>query len=141
MRVFQISGDKLWPSPSLRNVLLAVTELLLVLPYAAAATPGGSVGGIVRDESGGLVAEVKVVLSEKSKRLVHTSETANTGSFLFPSVLAGAYTLYAEKPGFRAYEVDDLTVEVGSHSFWLRFRYHEAVRLLTELCSPFRSRL
>ena len=73
----------------------------------------GAVGGIIRDESGGLVEGARVVLTEKSKGLVHTSETDSSGSFLFPSVLPGAYTLYAEKAGFRAYQIDDLTMEVG----------------------------
>jgi len=73
----------------------------------------GAVGGIIRDPSGGSVAGAKVILTEKSKQLVHTSETDSRGSFLFPSVLAGAYTLYVEKEGFRGYEVNDFTVEVG----------------------------
>ena len=116
MTVFRIRCDKLSTRTTSCKVLrVAVTALMLPgLPYAAGATLGtGSVGGIIRDESGGLVAGAKVVLTEKSKRLVHASETDNSGSFLFPSLLSGAYTLYAERQGFRAYKVDDLAVEVG----------------------------
>lgn len=96
----------------LRFLLVAKLALLSLSPLAKA-MESSAVGGIVRDESGGLVAGAKVVLTEKSKRLVHTSETESNGSFLFPSVLAGTYTLYAEKAGFRAYQVEDLMVEVG----------------------------
>jgi hypothetical protein len=94
-------------------LILATFVLLLSTPATALAMGAGDVGGTIRDESGGLVAGAKVILTEKSKRLVHTAETDGSGSFLFPSILAGAYTLYAEKTGFRAYQIEDLTLEVG----------------------------
>ena len=72
-----------------------------------------TVAGVIRDESGGVVQGAKVVLTEESKGLLYTCTSDNTGSFLFPSVLVGTYTLYAEKNGFRAYQVEGLTVEVG----------------------------
>jgi hypothetical protein len=93
--------------------LSLVVLALSFLPLRAEASGLGAIGGIIRDESGGSVARAKVVLTEKSKRLVRTAETDGSGSFLFPSVLAGTYTLYAEKPGFRPDQVEDLTVEVG----------------------------
>lgn len=114
--MFQFSWSRQAAVPPFRKAdLLALSELvLLVLPAPLAAALGdGAVGGIVRDRSGGSVAGARIVLTEKSKRLVRTSETDNSGSFLFPSVLAGAYTLYAEKAGFRGYRINDLTVEVG----------------------------
>jgi len=86
---------------------------LFTLPVPVWALGAGAVGGVVRDESGGLVAGAKVVLTDKFKGLVQTSLTDHGGSFLFPSVLTGTYKLYAEKPGFRAYEIDDLLVAVG----------------------------
>jgi hypothetical protein len=94
-------------------LLIATNLMLLFLSPPARAMGAGAVGGTIRDESGGFVAKAKVVLTEKSKQLVQTSETDSSGSFLFPSVLAGVYTLQAEKAGFRVYKVDDLTVEVG----------------------------
>jgi hypothetical protein len=115
MSVFQILRGTSVACDRFRNtIFLTVTSLLLLFSTLTARAMGaGAVGGIIRDESGGLVAGAKVVLTEKSKRLVHTSETDSRGSFLFPSVLAGVYTLSAEKAEFRAYQVDDLTVEVG----------------------------
>lgn len=83
--------------------------LLLIVPAVIAST----IGGTIRDESGGSVAGVRVALTEKSKRLSYTSETDQDGSFLFTPVLVGSYSLLAEKSGFRAHKVDDLAVEVG----------------------------
>jgi hypothetical protein len=84
--------------------------LLLGLPFVSRAE---TVTGVVRDQSGAAIPAAKVVLTEKAKRLVHTAETDDGGSFLFPSVLIGAYSLYVEKPGFRACHVDDFRVNVG----------------------------
>jgi hypothetical protein len=95
--------------------LLAIAELaLLILPSASRGALGdGAVRGSIRDESGGVVGGARVVLTEKSKHLVLNSQSDGSGSFEFPSVLAGAYTLDAEKAGFRGYRVHELTVEVG----------------------------
>jgi hypothetical protein len=95
--------------------LLALADVVLLVcpPIILAALGAGAIGGTIRDKSGGSIAGAKVVLTEKSKQLLLTSETDSSGSFVFPSVLAGAYTLEAEKSGFRTYRVHDLTVEVG----------------------------
>src|SRR5215469_16000795 len=62
---------------------LNLAALVLLLPaLSTAKTLGaGDIGGAIRDESGGVVAGAKVVLTEKSKRLVHTAETDNSGAF------------------------------------------------------------
>jgi hypothetical protein len=73
----------------------------------------GSVAGTIRDESGALVAGTRVLLSDKSKGLVREFETDSSGSFLFPSVTAGVYSLRAEKPGFKTQQVEEFRVEVG----------------------------
>src|SRR3954447_20494536 len=97
-----------------QNAQLGVIGLALFLvPFAAASLGPGSVGGIVRDPSGNSVPGAKIVLTEKSKHLIHASVTDDSGSFLFPSVLAGAYDLYVQKQGFRTYKVDYFTVAVG----------------------------
>jgi hypothetical protein len=87
--------------------------LLVLLPAAKATLAPGAVGGIIRDASGGAITGATVVLTEESKQLIHSSETDKSGSFLFPSVLVGTYTLHAHKDGFRGYELNDLKVELG----------------------------
>src|SRR4051812_23298403 len=98
-----------------RSVLFGAIRLVALLlgPFAYARLGPGGVGGNIRDPSGSPVPGAKIVLTEKSKHLVHTSQTDNGGSFLFPWVLAGAYELYVEKEGFRSHQVDHLTVAVG----------------------------
>ena len=77
----------------------------------------GSAGGLVRDASGALVAGAKITLTEESKRLTREAETDAQGSFLFPSVAAGVYSVEVRKPGFRAYRVQQLQIEVGEQAF------------------------
>src|SRR4051812_6293410 len=84
---------------------------LVILPLRCVGA--SAVGGTIHDDTGGSVPGAKVILTEKFKGLVHTSETETSGSFLFPSVLAGTYTLSAEKSGFRTYRIGTFTLEVG----------------------------
>lgn len=96
----------------MRSVILPVFAASLVL--SAQTTLGtGAIGGIVRDESNLSIAGVKIVLTETSKGLSRKSETNNSGSFFFPSVITGVYRLEAEKDGFKIYEIEGLKIEVG----------------------------
>src|SRR5262249_2893046 len=91
--------------------------LLIVCPLAAQTTLGvGAVRGTVLDPSEQLVAGAKVTLTETSKGLVRRSESGGDGSFLFLSVLAGAYSLRVEMPGFITEQMDDLRIEVGQQA-------------------------
>ena len=95
-----------------------VVVCALTVPVFGQVTLGtGSAGGLVRDESGALVAGAKVTLTEESKRLARETETDAEGSFLFPSVAAGIYSLEVRKPGFDTYRVKQLQIEVGEQAF------------------------
>ena len=102
-------------SAAFRNVRVVWIILagLLLVPASRGAFGDAAVTGVVRDPSGAAVAGAKVSLTEKGKGLVHSSDTDQSGSFLFPSVLVGNYRLRAEKAGFRTYEVENVTLEVG----------------------------
>src|SRR5262249_31802908 len=63
-----------------------------------------------------LVVGAKVSLIEQSKGLVRRSESDSYGSFLFLSVLAGAYSIQVEMPGFITELMDGLRIEVGQQA-------------------------
>lgn len=67
--------------------------LLLVLIRAQTISGQGAVNGMVRDDSGASVAGAKIILTEESKGLVRESESSRDGSFLFPSLIAGIYSV------------------------------------------------
>ena len=95
--------------PAILAILLSATAVL----SAQSILGTGTVGGTVRDESNGYVAAARVLLTEKSKRLIRDSATDSSGTFLFPSVIAGVYSLKVEKVGFKSYELDEFSIEVG----------------------------
>src|SRR6516162_6852051 len=98
----------LWNRPGFISFFFAAFAVQAVLGDTLGT---GSVGGTIRDETGGLVAGAKVALTDKSKGLTRESETDSSGLFIFPSVIAGEYSLRAEKAGFKTEQVDSLRVE------------------------------
>jgi hypothetical protein len=73
----------------------------------------GSLSGEVRDDSSAFIADAKLILTEESKGLVRQAESGREGSFLFPSLIAGVYSLRAEKEGFSTEKMTGLRIEVG----------------------------
>ena len=73
----------------------------------------GALSGVVRDDSGSSVAAAKIILTEQSKGLVRESESDRDGSFLFPSLIAGLYSVRVEKEGFNAEQMNDVRIQVG----------------------------
>ena len=76
----------------------------------------GSLGGAVHDESGALIADAQVSLTEESKGLVRESRSDRDGSFLFPAIIAGVYSIRAEKRGFSPARINGLKIEIGEQA-------------------------
>jgi Carboxypeptidase regulatory-like domain len=92
------------------------------------ASPVGSIAGLVRDSSGGLIQGVKLTLTSSATNAHLTTTTNTSGEFQFPQLAPASYSLVAESTGFKRatvasvlVQVDqvthvDLTLEVGSVS-------------------------
>jgi hypothetical protein len=103
--------------PSRVHALVRVLVALGHLPLAAQTTLGaGAVAGHVRDESGAFVPGARITLTETGKGLNRQSESSNGGAFLFPSVIAGVYSLRVEKEGFTSHLVKGLEIDVGTQA-------------------------
>ena len=76
----------------------------------------GALGGTIRDESGAMVADAKVSLTEESKGLFRESKSDRGGSFLFPAIIAGVYSIKVEKRGFSPEQINGLKIEIGQHA-------------------------
>src|SRR5581483_10970724 len=81
--------------------------------FAQTASYGGAVRGTVLDDSGALVSEAKISLTEQSKGLARATESDSAGLFLFSSLTAGAYSVTVTKVGFSTEQVKDLRIAVG----------------------------
>jgi hypothetical protein len=89
---------------SMRSAWLAVFVFCspLISPVAASAQQlTGSVEGIVRDSSGGVVPGASVQLSNTATGIVQTQTTGPAGAYLFSTVQPGAYRLTVELTGFK----------------------------------------
>src|SRR6478609_3819849 len=76
----------------------------------------GSFGGTLRDESGAMVADARINLREESKGLFRDSRSDRGGSFLFPAITAGVYSVRVEKQGFSPEQIDDLRIDIGEQA-------------------------
>ena len=74
----------------------AIVVVSCKLVEAQSALGVGALRGTVLDGSEGVVGGATVTLTETSKGLVRTSESAGDGSFLFASVIAGVYSIRVE---------------------------------------------
>src|SRR5437879_3065011 len=57
--------------------------------------------GSVTDSSGAAVANAKVTLAETNTGISHTSQTNDSGNYVFPDLAPGTYAITAEQSGFK----------------------------------------
>src|SRR6266436_5551526 len=94
-------------SYSTRRGMTPWSALLLigVLLVASRPTMGQAVNatllGMVTDSSGASVANAKVTITETNTGISHTSQTNESGNYIFPDLPPGTYTVTAEQSGFK----------------------------------------
>ena len=92
-----------------------LASLLFFVSLAAAQGTDAVLTGEVLDASGAHVPDA-VVTALNIKTGVSTGEKSNgAGVYLFPVLPPGDYRISAEKPGFKKYIVDQLTLRTGDH--------------------------
>ena len=84
----------------IKSLLLAVAALVVFAGAIAGQVTGGAVTGTVVDPNGAVVNGATVLLKDKSRGLVFTAETTSAGSYQFPNVPTGTYTMTATAAGF-----------------------------------------
>jgi carboxypeptidase family protein len=90
--------------------LLGLTLLLCALAFGQGT---GIIVGTVADESGAVIPNVTVTITNKATGVARTAATNNEGYYSAPALPAGDYQVKAEAPGFRTLE-RDATLPVGS---------------------------
>ena len=87
------------------GVVWAGLLVLMVLLAGASTTMGQAVNatvlGTVTDSSGGAVANAKVTITETNTGISHTSQTNDSGNYIFPDLPPGTYKVVAEQSGFK----------------------------------------
>jgi hypothetical protein len=95
---------------------LAITGVLLLNSTAGLSQSGtSSVQGVVTDSVGVVVPGAAVRLTNNATGVKLTGESDDAGSYSFPTVPPGLYTLDVTKNGFSGYEITSFNVIVGQH--------------------------
>ena len=100
-----------------RLQLLTGTLLLALSPLAGRAQSGGSsVLGSVVDSSGAVIPDARVVLTNTATGVVLNAVSDGAGSYSFPSVPPGLYSMEVSKTGFASYQLSRFNIVVGQHA-------------------------
>jgi hypothetical protein len=100
---------------NLRTKLVVCVLALLVFlspSFASAQFTTASLGGTVRDSSGGAVPDAAVNILNVATGFTLDVRTNGTGAFLFSRLPIGSYLLRVEKQGFSAYVQDQIALTV-----------------------------
>lgn len=98
-----------------RHIAIAIA-ISLLLPVAGVLAQSSTtrVYGTVKDATGAVIAGAKITLIENaSGRVMKSTTTSDEGTFVFPDISPGSYTVIAEQTGFKKAEVKDIKVDVG----------------------------
>src|SRR4029077_6093583 len=85
----------------------------LSLSLAAWGQDSASITGTVTDPSGAAVANAQVTLSSPERGINRTSQTNESGDYLFGAVPSGSYDLVIVAAGFTKYQAKSVKLEVG----------------------------
>lgn len=96
----------------LKYTLTIISLLLVSATFLWAQVTGGAVTGSVVDANGAVIQNATVKLADKTRGRVITTQTTSAGSYLFPNVQVGEYTLTIEQSGFGT-ATQDLTVSLN----------------------------
>jgi Carboxypeptidase regulatory-like domain/TonB dependent receptor len=96
----------------LRTLSVLLCALLFAWP-AAAQEQRGTIDGVVKDSSGGVLPGATVEAHSGGSGVLTTTTDA-TGSYRFPSVLPGTYEITATLASFKPSKVSNVIVSLGS---------------------------
>jgi carboxypeptidase family protein len=104
-----------WFSYGERTVKFLCLAILLLLPsvlYAQIDT--GSIVGVVRDQSGAVVAGAAVTLKNTATGVTHVLTTNTDGEYLFAAIIPGVYSVQASAPNFESAIRNNIEINVQS---------------------------
>jgi Carboxypeptidase regulatory-like domain/TonB dependent receptor len=94
-----------------RTLAVVVITCLSMLPPIEAQEVRANLSGIVTDSSGAPVPAATVVITNVDRNVTTTSETNDTGNYVFPFLVPGRYQLAVEQPGFKKYSRPNIILE------------------------------
>ena len=94
--------------------LLAAALAIVLMAFAASAQgTAGRILGTITDQSGGVIANATVTVTDVQRGIARSFTTDQSGEYSAPSLLPGTYSVRAEAKGFKTIEHSNLLLEVG----------------------------
>jgi hypothetical protein len=98
----------------MRGIRITVAwAIFLLWSVAASAQNTGSITGVVKDSSGGVLPGADVVVTNTETGVESRTVSSDDGKFQFPSVMPGSYTVAAELSGFKKNATKPFVLHVG----------------------------
>lgn len=99
------------------RILFCLFALALVVGGISAAayaqTVGGTLRGVVKDATGGVIPGATVVAQNEATGVKFETASSSAGLYSFPNVLAGSYTVTVEHPGFKKFVRKNIPVSAN----------------------------
>jgi len=95
---------------------LTACLLLLSAPLRLHAQALSGVTGTVTDESGAVIADAKVTVTNNATNVVNTAITSSAGTFTIIDLIPGSYTVSIEEAGLKNWVSRNVTVDVGRNT-------------------------
>jgi hypothetical protein len=96
-----------------RAIVLALVALFATSAVTSAQQQTGEIFGKATDQSGAVLPGVTVTLTAPNLLQPQTAVTSDTGSYVFPRLAIGTYTVKFELTGFKTVVVENIQVTVG----------------------------
>lgn len=96
------------------HVLSVISMLGLIAAQVCSGSTGGSISGLVRDPSGATVADAQVKATNTATGVTQVVRSDAAGFYSFSDLPIGKYDLAISHPGFKEFQIRQLTVNVNS---------------------------
>ena len=109
-----------------------VVGAIAALVLSASAQNTGSISGVIKDSSGGVIPGADVIVTNTQTGVETRTVSSDDGTFQFASVLPGSYIVTAELSGFKRYPSWPFEVHVGDRlTFKIRLEIGNAAEEVT----------
>ena len=97
-----------------REKFLFLVVLVFAFVSAARAEVGGKITGVVKDQTGSVIAGAAVVVTNTQTAVKLTTTTDQDGVFTFPVLSVGQYQIDVTSDAFKSYRKTGLVIDINS---------------------------
>ena len=100
-----------------RSLILVFSSVLLIAAMAAAqAAYGAQIRGQVTDQTGAVVVNAAVTITNDATNIAQTTHTDDHGQYFIVGLVPAVYTIKAESKGFRVSEKKNVVLQVDQQT-------------------------